>query len=157
MKSIFLIFALTTSFSPLMLSSGPNPKAIARIAAALEAAAAEREDKEMVCPTCQVKRVDKVTCYFCGEELISKKTMAELKAAAKMHEEETAKTIMITSSIREKSAYANEALQALEEIAYHAAAIKRIIEWREQGITTKELGAQAAAAEAVKAKKLLVF
>jgi hypothetical protein len=43
MKSIFLIFIITISFNSLILTSGPNPSAIARIAAALEAAVAERD------------------------------------------------------------------------------------------------------------------
>jgi hypothetical protein len=105
MKSMFLVFILTTSFSPLILTSDSDPRGTAAAekqspksqlqgyqamvsfilscdlnpstAAAVAVATTEKQDEEiMFCPKCKSRGYEEI-CHFCKEKLISKKVLLE--------------------------------------------------------------------------------
>jgi hypothetical protein len=88
MKSLFLIFALTTSFSPLIFTSDsdsasyPYYGAAAAVAAVVAVVAVEESDKTvMACPDCGYREANKEMCDSCGEKLIPEKIFAEIRNA----------------------------------------------------------------------------
>jgi predicted RNA-binding Zn-ribbon protein involved in translation (DUF1610 family) len=82
MKSMFLIFMLTTSFSQLILTSDPDPSGAAAAVAAVVTVTAKNLPVEeiMFCLSCgrkTVDQVDKQICAMCGEEFVTKSMLAE--------------------------------------------------------------------------------
>jgi hypothetical protein len=89
MKSIFLIFMLTTSFNSLILTSYPNPHDAAAAVAAKNPVTEKLfclncgKDRELTpCPlhsnsSCSCR----MTCHVCSEELVTESMLAEREAA----------------------------------------------------------------------------
>jgi hypothetical protein len=77
MKSIFLIFILTTSFSPLILTSHTNS------GAAAAAVVATKDNEVMFCTICRqpgrVNKANKIICAMCGDD--AKFATASMSAA----------------------------------------------------------------------------
>jgi hypothetical protein len=111
MKSMFLILILTTIFSPLILTSDPDPHGAAAAVAAVVTVTAKNLPVEeiMFCLSCgrkTVDQVDKQICAMCrkefAREVILAKERMKLEVQLKIAEE-TAERKKITTEQEDKA------------------------------------------------------